>query len=459
MLEMDASIADLVGADYNPREIDQDSLTRLMASVKRFGVFKPIIARGTTIVAGHQRTKALRAAGVLTAPVYRLTAATTTYDEVRFNQLHNGTDLDAEGDVQVGPVPLGYSMVKHADIAGDFRSPGAPMRSDIAELINRYGAWGCCVATESGRVVHCGQYALSSKLSRKDCLVFGVKESDVAELQTFTKATYGQFCYSNIEVKTYLQTFAQMFRLRPGIGFKSNLYEKHVLAWIKARPKARGLDFGSGQGDYAKMLRAKGHNLKEIEFFRRAPGAQAIDRRWVRWAIDDVCDTLKTNGFFDYVVCDSVLNSVTGIKAHDAVLTCLNAMLPVGGTLFASGRRTERVDYQLGMGTWTGKNRGTEFLDADGFSALYRKGGWFFQKFHTRDQFMRNFQDHGFRVDVDTFGSTSWQVACTKVAQLPADKIAAAIDYEFDLDWPAGQTVDRHTQLKEAYNAASNMVR
>ena len=44
--------------------------------------------------------------GVTTAAVFRLSAETTVYDEIRFNQLHNGTDLDA-GDEQAR-IPGGF---------------------------------------------------------------------------------------------------------------------------------------------------------------------------------------------------------------------------------------------------------------------------------------------------------------------------------------------------------------
>lgn len=70
MLELDYPIKDLVGADYNPRQIDEESLKTLRASIKTLGIVKPIIVSGNLIVAGHQRTKALLAAGIDKAPVY-----------------------------------------------------------------------------------------------------------------------------------------------------------------------------------------------------------------------------------------------------------------------------------------------------------------------------------------------------------------------------------------------------
>jgi len=52
---------DLQGADYNPRDIDQDSLRGLQASVDEFGMPQPIIwnKRTQRLIGGHQRLKTL----------------------------------------------------------------------------------------------------------------------------------------------------------------------------------------------------------------------------------------------------------------------------------------------------------------------------------------------------------------------------------------------------------------
>ena len=94
MLNLEYDITNLRGAVYNPRQTADADLDKLAQSVRELGVVKPIIARGESIIAGHQRTKALRKNGVTKAPVFLLATDTTTYDETRFNQLHNGTDMD-----------------------------------------------------------------------------------------------------------------------------------------------------------------------------------------------------------------------------------------------------------------------------------------------------------------------------------------------------------------------------
>jgi ParB family chromosome partitioning protein len=81
-------VANLTGAKYNPRQIGEDSLVELMESIDKLGMVKPvIITAGGTIVAGHQRTKALQKLGKRTSPVFVL-GKITTHDEVMSRGTH-----------------------------------------------------------------------------------------------------------------------------------------------------------------------------------------------------------------------------------------------------------------------------------------------------------------------------------------------------------------------------------
>lgn len=60
------SIEELHGADYNPRIISDESFSKLKESLRTFGVCKPVIANSNGIlIAGHQRTKAMKEIGRL----------------------------------------------------------------------------------------------------------------------------------------------------------------------------------------------------------------------------------------------------------------------------------------------------------------------------------------------------------------------------------------------------------
>ena len=403
MLDLKHPIADLQGADYNPRRIDPSAIERLCESLREVGVCKPIIVRGNTIVAGHQRTRALRAMGETHAPVFRLSQDTTVYDEVRFNQLHNGTDLDLDEPVRIGRSlegASGYIEIEPGEIVGDLLSRGAKLRSEICRLIMSYGTWGSCVATDDGEVIHAAQYALACKMMHKPCLVYVVPTGKKSKARGYLSSQYGVFSYDGIKRDTFVQTFAQMFRLRGGKkDNKSPTYELMVKPWLKKNPGARVLDFGCGQGDYVRALRAEGYDITGLEFFRRT--GDAIDVAQVNRMVDAVIAKLR-HGRFDAVILDYVLNSVDSQQAEEDVLNSIDALCRPGGTLFFSGRSTERVRDLLRHRQAAYKkqiHRNVEFLDENGLTALYRKGTWFFQKFHEPEDIERICRVHGWTIE------------------------------------------------------------
>lgn len=452
-LNLDFDITHLRGATYNPRKIEEADSLALCESITTLGVVKPIIVRDKLIVAGHQRTKALRKLGIDRAPVYELPVNVTTYDEVRFNQLHNGTDMDSGDEratIEGGFTELGYHIVEPSRIRGNQKAKLAVVRKEIADLIVNYGPWGGCVATQSGEIIHCAQYALAAKLTNTKLTTYVVPDARAAEYKARLSRQYGVFSYDHLERRTYIQLLAQMNRLRPndkGAGLKSTLYETLVLRWLAANPTAEVMDFGSGHGDYARMLRARGRKVSEVELFRRVDSAHALDM------VTNLAKRIADGRRFDAVVCDSVMNSVDTLEAEKSVMTMLNALVPVGGQVFFSGRTQESVDSNLNMTASRNKVRYVEFLDEHGFSALYRKGQWFYQKFHTRAQATALCELYGLEVVEFPKASTgtSWQIHARKVKELDQLAVMQAIDYEFNL--PVSQTarLGMNTLVKEAF--------
>lgn len=461
-LYFEYDITKLVGAEYNPRHIEQTELNGLCDSITKLGLIKPLIVRNNTLVAGHQRTKALRKLGITKAAVFELSADTTIYDEVRFNQLHNGTDFDG-GDENVvltgGFKTVGWHVVPSNKITGNFRSKLAPVRNEICRLILRYGSWGGVVATKSGEVIHCAQYALAAALTNSELTVFVIPDAKKDYYQSFLNKKYGVFNYDGLEKKTYIQTFAQMCRLRGdedregSRDNKSTLYEEVLLPWLskqKTPKNLRGLDFGSGQGEYAAKMRKQGYDFLDLEFFRRVKGKHALDITAVNNMIDSVITSYKKYGPFDYVVCDSVLNSVDCLKAETSVMYLLNFFCKDNGHVFFSGRKTERVSYILAATSLVDNGRYVEFLDEHGFTALYRKGNWFYQKFHTKEQVEVLCKAASLRVSKHyrrNKSSTSWQLHATKERNLPLNKYVEAITYEFNLPISDDKTLNRHTDV------------
>jgi ParB family chromosome partitioning protein len=460
VLDLQADITGLRGADYNPRHITPADLETLAESIKTLGLVKPLIVRKDLLVAGHQRTKALRKLGIDRAAVFRLGADTTVYDEIRFNQLHNGTDMDSgdeEAIIAGGFDSPGFKVVPPSRIIGNHRARLANVRAEICRMITKFGPWGGVVATMDGVVIHAAQYALAAAVTRTPLTVHVLPPEKVAAAHAFLGKTYGVFSYDHLERHTYVQTLAQMNRLREsdnpdGRTLKSTLYETLVIPYAVTHRAERFLDFGSGHGDYAAAMRGRGYRFHDVELFRRSR-TTAIDMRAVNGMIDTLCADLSAYGPYDNVILDSVLNSVDSPAAEDAVLTCVNAFTRDGGTVFFSGRPREEEESRNRMTKLVGRGgqRYVEFLDEHGFTALYRQGKWFYQKFHSAQQVKDLAARFGFRITKHVHKGCSWQVQAVKTETLPAQQIADAFAFEFNLPVSDTRRLGRHEDVQHAY--------
>ena len=291
----------LTPASYNPRHIDEAAFVDLCGSLEALGLIKPVIVTTEqTLVAGHQRTKAMRHLGLSHCPAFVLPPVNTT-DEIRFNQLHNASDLDAGNETVCLPanLPLGYQHVAPGDIhAATLRVANAAKKTEILRLLTRYGEWGSCVATQRGDVLVSGLYALCCKILQRPCLVYVLPDDHAPLVSRYFGRSYGQFHYDHLPKTTWAQSLAQMMRLREktaakdgGSKGKSRTYENLVLP--RLRPGLRVLDFGAGQMDYVKRLRSQGVNIVGVEFYLRA--GRLLNVPQVQKDIDAVCKSLERN--------------------------------------------------------------------------------------------------------------------------------------------------------------------
>lgn len=401
----------LRGAEYNPRAINADSLEQLQKSISTLGFSKPIIVtKDGLIVAGHQRSKAARALGRTHVPAFIL-AEISKSDEVRFNQLHNGTDLEViDSEVTVPATQeLGFTDVPGADVQGNQLATGATVRKEICSLMLRYGQWGAIVATQSGQVVSSPQYALACKLLNVPVRTFRILD--------------------------YLATDARSWFGR-AYGVLPNL-----------QPTERLLDFGCGQGDYLKLLQKRCHPAFGVEFFFRQE--HLIDGAAVHRLIDTTLADVRKNGLFDVVVIDAVITSIDSMQAHDDVLTCANAFCKPGGRIYFSGRSLGKIEAILQNRKAASRERYLEFVDKDGFSGMYREGAWFYQKFH-RTQQIQEACERFFGPMKKLHESKMWQAWAVKTVELSVEVRRASVAREFDLPWPGGRSVGRASQALAA---------
>ena len=451
----DFPIEKLIGVEYNPREITSDDESTLQASIRECGFCKPVIVTESgRLVAGHQRTNAARALGMSAVPAFVLREQRID-NEMRFNQLHNASDVDTfDVAVSVGPVDgHGFQEIDWRRIEGSDKQRGAGVRAEIYKLIARHGAWGCAVASTTGDILSGGQYALTCRMAKRPLRVFVVDDAKADAVRRYFGRGYGVFAYSKLPRKDYLQTFAQPYRI----------HADDPLVYRRLRPMLRKqdriLDFGCGNGDGAKALRADGYNVSSVEFFYRG-GKHAIQTSAVHAMIDRMCAEMA-RGLYDVVICDAVVNSVNSLQAEVDVLRCVNGLCKPGGIITISGRSREVVSGRAGAESDNkadaGAGRKVEFIDPHGFSATPRgEDSWFFQKFHTKAQVADMARTYiGERFVVKHGGA--WYVHGNKVADVAPDLVRESLAREFDLQWPAGRRVGRSAQILEAYAMATNV--
>lgn len=470
------NLMDLSPADYNPRLLSEDAQEELKSSITELGIIKPIIIRkaDNRILAGHQRTKTMKLLGYSKAPAFILDGVNTT-DEVRFNQLHNFSEcevIEKQPDIYINKVEAheGFIVVKNKDIVIKAKGEVGGKVQALANMITKYGQFANAVCDYTGKVIISSVYAMTAKLLGIDLLVYILPKGKEERALSFFSKEYGVFEYSNLEKKTYMQSFAQKNRLRTKNGIKcsrthSTLYEKLVIPYITK--DMRILDFGAGQKDYAMMLKKKGYQIDAIEFFHRKDSVDAIDEQEIREDCNEICSTLSSHGLYDVVVFDSVLNSVNSLEDEKNVLLCLSALCKEGGIIFWSGIP---VKFTLGVAnrkeTADKRVKGV-FLDANNFTANYRFGEWYYQHYHATKDVCRLTESYlGAEYKIYDGGKesgitkelacSSFQVMCRNERKHSNEAYEKALKYEFSLPLPKGKRWDLDKDILPVFKSLEN---
>lgn len=435
MLPKIININDIKPADYNPRRIKPAQFEKLQESIEQLGCVIPVLVntKNKVIIAGHQRVKAMKALGIKQVPVY-FVENVSKYDEARFNQFHNGIDIGQEGDGKA-PIVEGFAEANNTEFV--LKTSTASRVKSICRLLNRYGNVLSCVVND-GKIVYGANYVKACQVLKLTVNTYGLTGKKIAN--TLLHEDYGEFCYDNFERQTFVQGLAQMNRLRGKKKFKSRLYEKLVIPYLKKNDVSNFLDFGAGQAAYAQLLHGS-----YLEFYQHHGDKLLVDNG--NKMIDTLIKDLQANGRYQFVVCDSVINSTDSMKAEMAVLKCLNIFSQ--GDVFISGRDWVRTQKQMNYKRDVARKNFDTFIDEDGFTASFRKGHWYYQHFHTKKTFEDEIKKAGFKTVKYIDSGGSFQVHLKKVRELSLEEAKEAIDFEFNLPLPNGKTYNRNGDVWE----------
>lgn len=204
------------------------------------------------------------------------------------------------------------------------------------------------------------------------------------------------------------------------------------------------------------MLQKQGYNIYGYDPYHRVEGTMKLDYAGNKATMERICKDIKDNGLFDVVVCDSVLNSVDSMMAEESVIASVGALCKQDGMIFISGRPKEDSDRRESAKKCITKGDSLmHFLDENNFSALYRNGEWFYQKFHTADEQKRILLNYGHEIDGRVQSSnTSFQVSVKKTKTMDVQRCVDALRFEFNLILPNDKSYGMQDAIEEAYRYA-----
>ena len=133
------NIEEIVPAEYNPRIINDKEFELLKNSLKDLGIIIPVIVNESNniVIAGHQRTRTLKALGYKEVPVVKVSDINIG-DEMKLNQLHNGIDKEPLNKPKVKKInETGFITVNHEDFTAFDSTP--VYVKEICNLIIKYG--------------------------------------------------------------------------------------------------------------------------------------------------------------------------------------------------------------------------------------------------------------------------------------------------------------------------------
>lgn len=443
-------ISQIKPATYNPRRIEEDRIKELADSIRSIGFVLPVIvnSENNVIIAGHQRTKTAQRIGLEKIPVCYVKGITIA-DEVRFNQIHNSIDRTSDVSMLYHGAQLGTGFCEISAKDFDSIKLNAGSLKEICAILYKFG--NCLSA------VLCDNEVLYGKEYIKACQILNMKaqvyvlEPEKKEIAKESLAKeYGKFYYDFLKKNTYVQGLAQMYRTtrdnkQTRTQHSSVLYEEVVMPFLQDRRNPRILDFGCGKGTYADYLKDKGFDITGLEFYNYKNSR--IDIGKTKAQFHAMLDKLK-DGRFDVVVCDSVLNSTDCLEAESAIMACLN--LFTSDKLFISGRSLDTAINRQVRTRVCDNRLYYYFMDDNHYTAIYRRGNWYYQKFHSKEDIESLLASAGFRIDEIRYGdwTPSWQVQATKIRELTREEYEKAIDYEFSLPLPNNKRYELKNEMK-----------
>lgn len=487
--------ASLRPAFYNPREADAERLALVRLSLAKLGFVLPLVATmDGEILSGHQRHAVAVDMGAARVPVMRVDVPERLRRGINilFNRATNDVSMqqserDMHAALEVADVrSLAASL---PDIAVDspafFPCMGATLRdveplarknvdrfvrhaANVGRMLARLGVRLPIVTTEDGTVVNgVGRLEAAARKGRKDIAVVTLDAAKAGLAQAMLNLLSMDFRFTG-ENADFLRYGAfrreWLHRTYLGTAYVLPVYRHKRLSdvrlegeFLKRWKEACGdsiLDFGSGQGDEARMLRDAGITVTEFEPYPARENA--VSRKDGRASAMAFLSAVRAGRQFSAIFISSVLNSVPFPADREHILRIVAALCGPKTLVCAAARSTK-------SNSWKWLSTG-EALSERGSRVCYFPLGMEkglslgdlgvapkAQKFFDLEEFRDLFARHFGSVDARECNGMA-TVMCRKPLALHPRDLAESLRFEFDLPYPEGKRMGMARRALDAFS-------
>lgn len=365
---------------YNPREADAERLDLVKLSLRKLGFLLPLVATPDgEILSGHQRHAVAVDIGVSRVPVLRVDVpeARRRGLNILFNRATNDIPLqDTEQDMETAL--RGADVRSLADTLPDipldspafFPCMAAEMRevlplarqnvphfvrhaANVGRMLARLGVHLPIVVTPDGSVINgVGRLEAAARKGRKEIAVVTLDTSRAELARAMLNLLSMDFRFSGDSAdflrygafrRDWLRrTFLGRAFVLPVYRHKRlsdvRLDEKFMAKW-KAACGDSVLDFGSGQGDEARMLRDAGIRVTEFEPYPACNNV--VNREQGRASAMGFLSAVRAGTPFSAIFVSSVLNSVPFPEDREHILRIVAALCGPETLVCAAARGTK----------------------------------------------------------------------------------------------------------------------
>lgn len=489
--------ASLFPAAYNPREADPARLELVRLSLQKLGFVLPLVATlEGEILSGHQRHTAAMHMGVQRVPVLRVdipkskrrglnilfNRATNDIDTIHTEQ--HMTEALVRKNVQMLAATLPDITPNSPDFNPCCKSVAMDViplaQKNVAHFIRHAGNVGRMLArmhvnlpivvTEDGTVVNgIGRLEAAARKGKQHIHAVTLEPHKAALARAMLNLLSMNFCFTGENAdflrygayrrswlrRSYLGTafVLPVFKSRRNADFDLN-NPVHLSRW-QATCGNTVLDFGSGHGDEAAMLRKAGVDVTTFEPYPAKNNK--VSREAGRHSALEFLAAVRRKKSFSTVFISSVLNSVPFPEDREHVVRICAALCGPQTVLIAAARSKYGSNWKnLTTGTALSHRGGRDctfkLASEDGAVIGDISNSPKIQKFFSCEEFNALFSRY---FSVVTIGKKSSGVTamCKGTRPVSPQKLAASLRFEFNLPYPCGKRMGLVKQALEAFSA------